>query len=533
MSILKSNKVTSELIFIGHAGYILKKNKIALLMDPWVYGKAFMGSWHANPYLEPEIKLKKVINILSNCQDFYIWISHEHSDHFDQWFIKRIIEQCDKEIKFLIPAFPGNSLKKRLAEIGAKNIISMDDLEQIKINDFGEIQIFFERPYYSEHSSILIKTNDLSIFHNSDSTMSRDQLIYAKNKALNIDIYIGQYGPSSPFPQVMEWEAEKKKIHQLNHEKWALNRYFNSKNILKPSIGLMCAGPASINNLEGEWEETYSSIKRSRNGLKKNNDLQPSPFSVFFKNSKSGKVQSTRISNELNLYKFPQKKKVNTNKLINKYITDNNMNPLKCKSFPSRYLKRLKLIAPLISKTITIEWRELCQQNPQIHTFFFNESKLDYVAAYQRAYYSKKISGEYNIMKVPKKILDLFFSEQITWDELSYSRYYYICQSEHGYLPLFIQALRCIHNEILFNNFLEDNYKIYKNNSIEVCYKSEDNKPRSKKIKRYCPHQNFDLKGTSSINKNVLTCPMHGHRYNLDNGLCIFGDRSESILIND
>ena len=67
---------------------------------------------------------------------------------------------------------------------------------------------------------------------------------------------------------------------------------------------------------------------------------------------------------------------------------------------------------------------------------------------------------------------------------------------------------------------------------MEVCYTSKDDKLKTKDIKRYCPHQNFDLKDSNSICKNVLTCPMHGHKYNLDTGLCIFGDHAESILIN-
>ena len=68
-----------------------------------------------------------------------------------------------------------------------QKIISMVEREQMKLKDFGEIRIYFERPYYSQHCSILVETSGLCIFHNSDRTMSNDQLNYIKNKACNLE----------------------------------------------------------------------------------------------------------------------------------------------------------------------------------------------------------------------------------------------------------------------------------------------------------------------------------------------------------
>lgn len=105
-------------------------------MDTWIYGKAFMGSWVIDPYSEPAYKFTRVLNILSEIRDLYIWISHEHSDHFDKWFIRRLIGQCiHKNITFLVPGFPGDSLKKSLTDLGASNIVSLSDQEQKTIVD--------------------------------------------------------------------------------------------------------------------------------------------------------------------------------------------------------------------------------------------------------------------------------------------------------------------------------------------------------------------------------------------------------------
>ena len=328
----------------------------------------------------------------------------------------------------------------------------------------------------------------------------------------------------------MEWAEEKKRIHKENHAKWALDRYMNARTTLQPSLGLMCAGPASVNNIDGEWEAIYKSNMKSIKDYDESTNLLPNPYSRFTRSDKTRSIEITEDPNGSHLNNQPQKVNINIDNQIIKYMVDNGLHSVDGVSLPSKYVKRLELISPLVKKDITIYWREICDSNPRIHRFSFSNSKLNYVLMCQDTYYGSTISGEYNTMKIPKKILALFLSEQISWDEISYSRYYSIKQSQNGFLPLFIQALRCIHNEELYNSFITDKCKIYVNNTMQVCFKSFTGKPVIKDIKRHCPHQNFDLKDTNSIEKNILTCPMHGHKFNLDTGLCIFGDKSNNIL---
>ena len=60
--------------FIGHASIVVECSGTSILMDPWLSGKIFNNSWTLRPapVLDPAL-LDRVD---------YLWISHEHPDHF-------------------------------------------------------------------------------------------------------------------------------------------------------------------------------------------------------------------------------------------------------------------------------------------------------------------------------------------------------------------------------------------------------------------------------------------------------------------
>ena len=76
--------------FLGHAGFMYETKNEMLLMDPWMSKEgAFDSSWYqfpSNHSLGDEIRNE----IESTEKEVYIYISHEHKDHFDVPFLKTL-----------------------------------------------------------------------------------------------------------------------------------------------------------------------------------------------------------------------------------------------------------------------------------------------------------------------------------------------------------------------------------------------------------------------------------------------------------
>ena len=71
-----------EITFVNHASIKIANSETSILTDPWYEGNAFNKGW----LLLYENKENKISKILSEIE--YIWISHEHPDHFSILFLK-------------------------------------------------------------------------------------------------------------------------------------------------------------------------------------------------------------------------------------------------------------------------------------------------------------------------------------------------------------------------------------------------------------------------------------------------------------
>ncbi|MCC2642618.1 MAG: hypothetical protein K0S45_3031, partial [Nitrospira sp.] len=75
--------VTNTLTLVNHASVLIKGKKQSILTDPWYDGEAFHRGWR----LLYENKENEIEYVLNNTK--YIWISHEHPDHFSIGFFRK------------------------------------------------------------------------------------------------------------------------------------------------------------------------------------------------------------------------------------------------------------------------------------------------------------------------------------------------------------------------------------------------------------------------------------------------------------
>ena len=78
--------------FVGHAGISVECQNQTILCDPWLVGKVFNNSWALlSPTSPPPFATVD-----------YIWISHEHPDHFSFPSLKSIPDTDKARIKVLL-----------------------------------------------------------------------------------------------------------------------------------------------------------------------------------------------------------------------------------------------------------------------------------------------------------------------------------------------------------------------------------------------------------------------------------------------
>jgi L-ascorbate metabolism protein UlaG (beta-lactamase superfamily) len=253
----------NKIVHTGHAGFIFYLGNIKIVCDHWssTY-RPFSNSWKK---LETDNFSKKIKFDILNPD--YIWCSHAHGDHYDPTYIKKV----NKNAKIVIPDFSDNSFYNILKKEKFKNkIIKLKDKQKLNINKFGYIQIFFEEPSYTNHSSLFIKSERLNIFHNADTTINdsfKKKLLKFKDLK-KIDYLIGQYTNPTPYPWSIKMSAIKKNKEGIEMHYNALNSFVNMITDLKPKYALPCAGPALVEKHKiKSYKKAYDIIYDKKNNL--------------------------------------------------------------------------------------------------------------------------------------------------------------------------------------------------------------------------------------------------------------------------
>ena len=173
--------------FINHASVLVNVNGVNLISDPWLFGSTFYDGWSL---------------ISKSCQVNwgeidYVWISHEHPDHFHVPSIKSIPEKYKANITFLYQSTMDNKVNNWLKSQNFK-VKLLPNLKKIKITS----NVFIKSGKTPQDDSWLLiddgKTKFLNL--NDCETKSKQFKFIMKKFAKEIgrvDILASQFGFAS------------------------------------------------------------------------------------------------------------------------------------------------------------------------------------------------------------------------------------------------------------------------------------------------------------------------------------------------
>ena len=177
---MKNENHHGHIQFINHSCLILKTSTTKILCDPWLKGTAFGDGWsllHDNSHNINDIEFD------------YIWISHEHPDHFS---IATLLD-LDKNCKFLFQETKDKKVKNFLESKG-HTVIELKNKERTKIGDLELVCVVCDG-YDSSllvnypDGKVLLNIDDARVELNSHLTKEIEPLL----KGGNIDILSFQF----------------------------------------------------------------------------------------------------------------------------------------------------------------------------------------------------------------------------------------------------------------------------------------------------------------------------------------------------
>jgi len=157
-----------KVTLISHASVLIETADTVIWTDPWVTGRVFNESWA----LRPEPKADSIEKALELTK--YVWISHEHPDHFNIPTLKILPEDFKRQVTVLFQHFPTNKMVDAFRRFGFKNIETLNHREFLPLSEQTSVYLYQAAPLDSalgvttSSGHVLLNVNDceLSTYEN-------------------------------------------------------------------------------------------------------------------------------------------------------------------------------------------------------------------------------------------------------------------------------------------------------------------------------------------------------------------------------
>ena len=481
-----------NLKFWGHNCFSIEHERTILIIDPWFSKSgAFFGSWFQYP--KNHHLQDKINEMINNYENSFIFISHEHQDHYDKSFLDGV----NKNTTILIPSYRDKTFKKDFESLDL-NVIEIQDIQKFNLSDNFWIKPYTSHIGINHDSAILISTKDFNFFNQNDCKIF-DRL---PEIDVDIDYYSVQFSGATWHPSNFFMTDEQKK--EISHKKVnnKLNSVLNGINILRPKYFIPAAGPAIFPYLDESLSYGKDNIFIHQDQLNKylqDNNIYNNIYlkpGDYLSSEKSNPIIPPTTIEEINNYK------------IDTIDIWENLNiKFDRKLLEDVIIKRLDKINDI--DIIDVPVLILNYSNTHNNKDYDNDKKIIIDISNKTLLHKFKYDSPY---------------EEIIADE----KYFALMQSgerwQNIYLSLRARVLRkpdIFSNDLnifLFSDIenIRENFILTKNISSErIMIKNDDGEIYE--INRYCPHNGADLCKAKINSDNYLICPRHGWRFDLNN----------------
>jgi len=218
-----------EITYIGHAAILMEAKGKRILMDPWLQDPAYHGTWWHYPPLTMSVDDLPPID--------YLYISHEHQDHFDPATLQRL----DKNTRILIANYQRKRFRDRIAAIGFNEIIELDFDRDFECGDGGPTVRLIAPDRAWDDSAILLRDGAHTVVNVNDCHLDNATLDRLGN-SYDIDLAFLTFTGASQYPNCFDFTLESKMERARESKRSHVEEFVNWAQRLKTKRAVPAAG---------------------------------------------------------------------------------------------------------------------------------------------------------------------------------------------------------------------------------------------------------------------------------------------------
>ncbi len=493
---------------LGHASALIETEFGSVLTDPWV-NPAYFGSWFPFPD-------NSELDWDSIGQADYLFVSHLHRDHFDPEHLKRYVS---KKATVLLPNYPTSELEDRLREIGFSSFVHTSNDEVVELDGLQVMIQSLISPTDGPigDSSLWLSDGKTIVLNQNDA---RPSDLTSFTKLGHVDVHLLQFSGAIWFPMVYDMPKRAKQALGATKRTRQFDRTLRYIQDLEASYVFPTAGPPCF--LDDElWG--FNDIFDDESNI--------FPDQLVFldwlreRGRDNGRLLLPGTIAEVTEPGCPLTHPIDD---VEKLFADKPayLSEMKARRQPAVDEAKLGWAHPELDVLAEItEWfTPLLQEADQMAAginggirFTATDSErgdidfiLDFVTREVRVYDGEKV--RYRFQTKRAYLEQLIHEHEIDWVNSLFLSCRFTATRIGPYNEFVYTFFKCLSEERL--NYAEGWF-------AEAANDDETIELGGYAIQRRCPHLKADLTRFGQVEGNVLTCQMHGWKWNLDSGKCI------------
>jgi L-ascorbate metabolism protein UlaG (beta-lactamase superfamily) len=225
---LDEGNLGMNVTYLGHATIEIECNGSRILMDPWLTDPIYLGAWWHYPPM--------ALRVADLQTPDYLYISHEHPDHFDP----PTLQEIDKNVTVVIADFPNKRFLDRIRAIGFRKIVQLQYGEVFHWGDGLRLHLIPpDRPW--DDSAILLSDGTTTVLNVNDCHLDEATLKELGNR-YEIALAFLTFTGASQYPGCFDFSAEEKTKRWLASKRSHLQEFANWAKLLQTKRAVPAAG---------------------------------------------------------------------------------------------------------------------------------------------------------------------------------------------------------------------------------------------------------------------------------------------------
>ena len=167
---------------VSHASAVIETEDVRIWTDPWLFGKAFNDSWSL---LIPAAFEPEMLDSID-----YLWISHEHPDHFHIPTLRSLPDSFKQRVTLLFQDDSSDKMFTAFEKLGFPNHMRLPHRKIVRISD--ETEVYCHQVGQMD-SALGVRSGGKVLFNVNDCEMNKRDCQMVRRDLGAPDVVLNQF----------------------------------------------------------------------------------------------------------------------------------------------------------------------------------------------------------------------------------------------------------------------------------------------------------------------------------------------------